>query len=384
MKKGLTSALGLALMTAVPAYAEDTFKIGYIGGFSGWGAFFDGSHLDGAKIAVDEINAAGGVNGMKVELIARDTRSEAQEAAVLAEELLAEGVQAVIAPCDADPTIAIGQIFAATMTPVITSCSTAPSTAEFGGPNVFLSYPADNLQGAVLANYAAEQGYKTVLTVSSADNIYTDLLPEYFTEAFEKLGGSRVEDIEIKQGQPDLSAEVTKIKSMAQMPDVIMTAIYEPDFPIFIKALRAAGVTVPVLEVDAIDSPTTYALGDVVEGVVFTNAGYPTAGSALEAFNKTFEAVMGHPSDTVYNANGYDIIQTFRVAAEATKGDLSGPALTAAIDAFDKVPNLTGTITYAGLNRVPLVNVTINKIEGGAKVFVKDVQTDPSQIPAAR
>lgn len=384
MKTPFFAAIGLALVTALPAQANETFKLGYIGGFSRFLAFYDGAHLEGVNIAVDEINKAGGIAGRQIELITRDTRSETQEAAVLAEELLAEGVQAVIAPCDADPTIAIGQVFAATMTPVITTCSTAPTTAEFGGSNVFLSYPSDNVQGAVLAQYASDLGYKTALTVTSADNVYTDLLPEYFTEAFEKLGGQRIDDIKIKLGQADMNAEVTKIGALPQLPDVIMTAIYEPDFPILIKALRAAGITTPVLEVDGIDSPTTFALGDVVEGVTFTNAGFPAAGSPLEAFNTTFNATYGRPSETTYNANGYDVGQTFRHAAEMTKGDLSGPALTAAINDMADVPNLMGTITYAGMNRVPLVNVAINRIEKGAKVFVKDVLIDPALIPAAR
>lgn len=384
MKKLLLTCTALTVAFGAPALAEGTFKIGYIGGFSGWLAFYDGSHLDGAKIAVDELNAAGGINGMQVELLARDTRSEAQEAVVLAQELQAEGVNAVIAPCDADPDITVAQIFAESMTPVISSCSTAPSTAEFGGPNMFLSYPSDNAMGTVLAQYAIDQGYKTVLTVTSADNVYTDFLPEYFVDVFEQLGGSRLADIEFKMSQPDFSAEVTKIKAMDPLPDVIVTAAFEPDFPIFIKALRAAGLEIPVLEVDGIDSPTTYALGDVVDGVVFANGGVAIEGSPLAEFNAKFAEITGEESYTVYNANGYKIINLFAAAVEAAGGDLSGEALTAALDGLENVETVTGPLTYKGQDRVPLVNIALVEIRDGDKHFIKDVIPDPAMIPAVR
>jgi branched-chain amino acid transport system substrate-binding protein len=384
MKKLILICTALFFFAASPVMAAKTVKLAYIGGFTGWLAFYDGSHLDGAKLAVDEINATGGILGMKVELLQRDTRSEAQEAVVQAQEMIAEGVVGVIAPCDADPDIAVAQLFSSTMTPVISSCSTAPSTAELGGSNLFLSYPADNQMGAVLAQYAVDQGYKTVLTLTSADNVYTELLPEYFVEVFEKLGGKRVGDIKFKMGQPDFSAEVTKIKAMNPQPDVIQTAAFEPDFPIFIKALRAAGVTIPVLEVDGIDSPTTYALGDVVDGIIFTNAGYPTEGSQLAEFNTKFAKAMGRESETLYNANGYNIIYTFKRAIEKAGGGLPGKELTAAINSLDNIPTVFGTITYKDQERVPLVNITLNEIVGGKKTFVKNVMPDPEMIPKAR
>lgn len=374
----LTSAVFLSVNAGASA---ETFKVGYIGGFTGALAFYDGSHLEGVQLAVDEINAAGGIDGkLKIELMTRDMRSEAAETAVMAQELLAAGVHAVIAPCDADPTIATGQIFSGQMTPVITTCSTAPTTALLGGPNVFLSYPADNVQAAALATIAAKAGYKTALTVSSKDTVYTDKLPVYFIKSFEKLGGTSAGNIEFKVGQPDFNAEVTKIKSLNPQPDVIMTAAYEPDFPSFIKALRAAGVTTPILEVDGIDSPTTYALGDVVDGVVFTNGGYPTPGSPLEAFNKAYEAKYGKQSETIYNANGYDIIKTFEAAVKAAAGNLEGAALTDAINNLAELNLAKGETTYRDFNRIPIAGIAVNKIEGGKKNYIDHLLPDLSLI----
>lgn len=378
----LTAAVAASAVLATGALAEDKLKIGYVGGFTGWMAFYDGAQLEGVKLAIDQINKAGGIDGkFKIELATRDMRSEPPEATVMAQELLAEGVHVAISPCDGDPTIATGQVFAAKGIPVISSCNTAPTTPLLGGPNVFISYAADNVQGAVLAQYATKSGFKSALTLSSKDNIYTDKLPVYFAKAFEAMGGKVLGNIEFKIGQPDFNAEVTKIKAMNPLPDVIMTSAFEPEFPIFIKALRGAGVTIPVLETDGIDSPTTYALGDVVEGVIMTNAGFPTAGSKLEAFNADYKAMYNQDSQTVYNANGYNIIQIFEAAVKATGGNLDGAALTAAIDNLEGLDTITGKLTYKGMSRVPLVNVAVNKITGGKKSHVEDVMIDPALIP---
>lgn len=385
MLRHVTRLAAGAVMTATlatAALAEDTFKVGYIGGFTGWMAFYDGAQLEGVKLAIDQMNKAGGIDGkMQIELITRDMRSEPPEATVMAQELLAAGVHVVISPCDGDPTIATGQVFAAASIPVISSCNTAPTTPMLGGPNVFISYAADNVQGTVLAQFAQKSGFKTALTLASKDNVYTDKLPVYFAKAFAALGGKILGNIEFKIGQPDFNAEVTKIKAMDPQPEVIMTSAFEPEFPVFIKALRAAGLKTPVLETDGIDSPTTYALGDVVEGVIMTNAGFPTPGSALEKFNADYKAMYNQDSQTVYNANGYNIMQVFQAAVKATGGNLDGAGLTAAIDSLEGLDTITGKLTYKGMSRVPLVNVAVNKITGGKKVHVEDVTPDPAMIP---
>lgn len=106
-----------------------------------------------------------------------------------------------------------------------------------------------------------------------------------------------------------------------------MTSAYEPDFPSLLKALRAAGVTGQVIGSDGIDSPTTFSLGDVAEGVVFTTAGHATPGSPLEAFNSAYEAANGAPPETIFSAVGYDLIKVLEAAVLAADGSVEPSAL---------------------------------------------------------
>lgn len=379
------AAFALTAALAGAAQAEETFKLGYIGGLTGYLAPYDQPSLDGVQFGVDELNKAGGFGGkIKIELISRDMRSETAETPVLAQELVGQGINFLIAPCDVDPAVAAGQIAAAAGIPAMTSCASTPTLPGIVGDYMFSNYTADNLQAAVLADYAVKQGYKSALLLLSKDTPYTQKLPEYFGQVFEKKGGKLAGIVEFKMGQQDFAAEVTKIKALSPAPDVIMTAAYEPDFPAFIKALRAAGITTPVLGADALDSPTTLALGDVAEGVVFTNAGFTAEGSALAKFYADYKAAKGKEPETVYVATGYDMVKVLDAAVVASGGKIDGKSLRDAVDGLENVQVATGTMTYKGMNRVPLRSVALNKVTGGKKTLVEIVTPKPEDVPPAQ
>jgi len=367
----------------IGAAQAETLKIGFVGAQTGYLAPYDQPSLAGVELAVKQINAAGGIGGnMPIELITRDMRSETSEAAREAQELIDEGVSVLITPCDVDPSVAAGQIAQAANVPAISSCASTPTLPAIVGEYMFSNYTADNLQAAALASYATEQGYKTALILISRDTPYTHKLPEYFGQAFANKGGSLLATVEFKMGQQDFSAEVTRIKEIDPLPDVIMTSAYEPDFPAFIKQLRAAGIATPVLGSDGIDSPTTLSLGDVAEGVVFSNAGFPTPGSPLATFYELYKGEHGAEPDTIFIATGYDLMKIIEAAVMATGGSTDGAALRDAIDNLENVQGATGAITYKGANRVPLRSVALNMVKGGQKVHVADVTPAAADVPA--
>ena len=377
----MTAALAGAVFASGAAQAEN-FKVGYAGGFTGYLAPYDQPSLKGIQLAIDEINAAGGIGGnMPIELIVKDTRSDTAQAAVVAQELVDDGVSVMIVSCDVDPAVASGVIAQAAEIPAISSCASTPTLPAAVGPYMFSNYTADNLQGTVLAVYAREQGFENAYVLLSRDTPYTEKLPEYFAEVFSNLGGNVVAVGEYTMGQQDFSAEVTRIKGLDPQPDVIQTSAYEPDFPAFLKQLRAAGITAQVLGSDGIDSPTTFGLGDVAEGVIFSNAGFPSEGSALAAYEAAYEAKYGEPNDTVFTATGYDAMLVIAAAVEAA-GSSEGPAIRDAWDNLENVQVATGTMTYKGQNRVPVRVVALNQVSGGQRVHVGDFTPDAALIPA--
>lgn len=374
------AVLASAMLAAGPGHAQQV-KIGYAGGFTGYLAPYDQPSLKGVLLAIDEINAAGGIGGMEIQLLVKDTRSDTAQAATVAQELVDEGVSAMIVSCDVDPAVASGVIAQAAQIPAASSCASTPTLPAAVGPYMFSNYTADNLQGAVLAQYARQQGYANAYILLSRDTPYTEKLPEYFGQAFQAMGGQVVAVGEYTMGQQDFSAEVTNIKGLDPQPDVIQTSAYEPDFPAFIKQLRAAGIATPVLGSDGIDSPTTFGLGDVAEGVVFSNAGFASPGSPLEAYEMAYEAKYGEPNDTVFTATGYDLMKVIAAAISAANSS-DGAAIRDAWDNLEDVPVATGTITYKGQNRVPVRVVALNRVSGGMREHVGDFSPNPSAIPA--
>ncbi len=289
----------------------------------------------------------------------------------------------MISPCDADPSIAVAQITQPLGIPTLTLCGSAPVLTIAAGDVMFGTYPADNIQATAVADLAISEGKKTAYLLTSPDSTYTANLPEYFGQVFEKKGGKVIGHGTYTMGQPDFSAEITNIKSLAEMPDVIMTAAYEPDFPAFIRQLRSAGVDVPVYGADAVGTPTIKALGSLVDGVVFTGAGYAEKGSKMEDFNKRFTEYAGHEPESTYEVNGYELGMILD-AAVAEAGSDDPKAIRDAIAGLENFEGVTGTITYAGTNRMPLRSVALMRWQGGEPQHIDTVVPDAADAGGAR
>ena len=374
-----TTAVTLGVLPA----SADTLKLGLATAQTGGLAPFDAPVVEGIRIAVDELNAAGGIGGdILIEMVERDVRSDAAQTAIAVQELVDEGVEAIVLPCDADPSLAAAGIVADAGIPSISTCASSPTLPLIGGEYVFANFPGDNVQATVSASWAVEQGHKTAFILYSPDSQYTTM-PLYFGDVVTALGGEVLGEATYNIGQPDFSAIATQIAALDPHPDMVMTSAYEPDFPSFIKALRAAGVTSQVIGSDGIDSPTTFGLGDVAEGVVFTTAGHATEGSPLEAFNALYEETTGAASETVFNAVGYDLVKVLE-AAVGVAGSTEPGALRDAIAGLENVQGATSLITYAGTDGMPVREVTLIRVTGGMRDLVGQLAPDASLIPAPR
>ncbi len=373
---------GMATASVTTAALAEEIVIGIATAQTGGLAPYDQPALAGLRMAIEEINAKGGLGGKyTAKLVIKDTRTDTAQTAIVAQELIDAGAKIMITPCDADPSIIVAQLTQPLGIPTLTLCGSAPMLSAATGDVMFGTYPADNLQATVIADFAISEGMKTAYLLTSPDTTYTAKLPEYFGEVFEKKGGTVVGRGTYTMGQPDFSAEITKIKALPEQPDLIMTAAYEPDFPAFIQQLRAAGVTIPVYGADAIGTPTIKALGSLVDGVVFTAAGYAAPGSKLEAFNAAFTEFAGHAPESTYEVNGYEIGLILDAAVTAAGTD-DPAAIRLGIANLKDFEGVTGKITYAGVGRMPLRSVALMRYEGGEQRYIKTVIPDAADVPA--
>ena len=359
-----------------------TLLVGAALGLTGFLAPYDQTALQGFRLGVDEINAAGGIDGKtKIEIRVMDTRSDAAQTAVASQELLDGGIDVLVPPSDGDPSIAGGQRAQKAQVPAFSFAASQPAMTTSVGDFMFGNYTTDNGNAWALANYAIAQGYRKAYLLGSPDQIYTETYPQFFATTFKEKGGTIVGEGTFSSSQQDFGAEVTKIKNTNPAPDVIMTSAFEPVFPAFIKQLRAAGVETPVVGNDALDTPTILGLGATVEGLVYPVPGFPEPGGALEAFYKKITAKYGEENAVVYAAVGYDLAQVLKAAVHAA-GTTDPVALRDAIANLKDVQGVTSTITYAGAaNRFPERTIYLVGVHNGQRELIQKLVADPSQIP---
>lgn len=371
------------LLGAVAAgHAQDTYKIGVATGQTGYLAVTDGPTLKGLQLGVDEINAAGGIDGKwMIELDIRNTNSEPAQTATVTQQLIDDGAQVILTPCDLDPSVAGGQIAQRAKIPAISLCASTPTLPDLVGDFMFSSSYGDHRTAYTLAKYAVEQGHKTAWLHLSPDTAYTTKLPEYFGEAFETAGGEVIGRTIFGMDQQDFSADLTNLQAQDPMPDVIFTSAYEPLLAAFLQQYRAAGLAPVFLAAEGMDSPTMFELPeDVIEGVVFTTAGFETPGSSLEAFNKKYEATYGQHPGSVFPAVGYDLANVI-AAAVAGAGSTDPVAVRDAIANLEDVQGATGIISYKDTNGMPVKAITLIKVVDGEKELISVSIPDAAGLP---
>ena len=189
------------------------FKIGYSADLSDGYSSYDTPILDGVQFAIDEINAAGGINGMTLELEYKDNKNDKALSIQTAQELINGGAQYMVGTTS-DNVTAINRLATAKQIPSDTGDGTAPNLPRDNGEFSFQYIMGDNVQGAAMANYCyTDLGYKSAYLLRSQDVAYSANLPTYFADVFQKLGGSIVGAANYKLGAGDFSSQVTKIQN---------------------------------------------------------------------------------------------------------------------------------------------------------------------------
>jgi branched-chain amino acid transport system substrate-binding protein len=356
---------------------DDTFVIGVANGQTGYLAPFDVPTTAGVKQRAAELNRAGGIGGRaRVEIKLLDTRSDIGEQATKAQELIGDGVDALVLACDSDPAIAGGQVAQRAGVPAF-AC---PSNPERVGDHLFQMFAPERAHPTVAAQYAIERGWKRGFVLGSTDTAYTQNGVDYFRTVFERDGGEIVGSAAFRLDQQDFATIVQQVKKAN--PQVLYTTMYEPAIATLLKQLRGAGVSVPVIG-DSIESPALQSLPASVRrdvyftSIVDTNPDAP-AGRFIAAIGKEY----GGDAASVYAVMGSDVVTILDAAYRATGGD--DDRLAAAIAGLSDVEGVDGAISYhwPGAGNTQLRPVLIKSLLGGDETRVwKSVTPDPSTYP---
>lgn len=335
--------LAVMAMGCAAGRAQDEIIVGEFASLTGGNASFGQSSHKGTELAVEEINAAGGVLGKKIKLITEDDQSLAgQPATIMRKFISSDKVIAVLGEVASSKSLEAAPICQSNKIPMISPASTNPKVTEVGD-YIFRVCFIDPFQGTVGAKFALGRGWKNVAVLTDVKQDYCKGLAEFFKQAFEKNGGKIVKEQSYSTGDKDFKAQITSIK--AAKPDAIYVPGYYGEVALIARQAKQLGLKVPLLGGDGWvgDSLITVA-GPAIEGSFFSNHySEEDKSPVIQDFVKKYKAKYGSVPDAMA-ALGYD---SANILADAIKraGTTDGEKLRNAIAATKDYKAVTGTIT---------------------------------------
>lgn len=385
MKKTLTlllaGALGLATFAGCSsddAASSDTIKIGINYELSGPVATYGQASLDGIKMAMEEINAAGGIKGKKIELKEYDNKSEPAEATTLATKLMtSDKVVAVLGPATSGNFKATIPIATKDKVPVISGSATADDvTVDDKGVKeyAFRTCFNDSFQGNAMANFASKKLNKTkaVMIVDSSSD-YSKGLAENFKKTFTANGGTIVGEEAYVTKDTEFNPILTRIKN--QDFDVIYLPGYYNEAGKIIKQARALQITAPVLGGDGFDSPVLLeqAGATALNDVYFTNH-YSSLDQdpKVVKFIADFKAKY-NSEPNAFHALGYDTMK-FLADAIGRASAVDGESIKTALAETKDFSAVTGTFSVDG-NHNPVKAIVVIGLKDGQQATSEKIES---------
>jgi branched-chain amino acid transport system substrate-binding protein len=366
------SAAVLGLVGCKDANTAGDIIVGEFASLTGKEATFGGSSHEGTLLAVEELNAGGGVLGKKIKLITEDNQTKAGESATVVNKLISkDGAVAILGEVASSRSLEAAPICQSNGVPMISPSSTNPKVTETGD-FIFRVCFIDPFQGTVMANFAVNTlKAKKVAVFTDVKSDYSKGLAKFFKEGFTKAGGQIVSELDFNGGDKDFKGQLTTIKSAA--PDAVFVPGYYTDAALICIQAKEIGLNVPLFGGDGWESEKLIEIGkDAVEGNYFSTHYHPEVGSPkskafVEAYKKRFNGKL----PDAMAALGYDSAMILADAikrAGATDGAKVRDALAATKD-FDAV---TGKISIND-KRDSVKSAVIIQVKGGKFTYVETV-----------
>ncbi|MBV8565137.1 MAG: ABC transporter substrate-binding protein [Methylobacteriaceae bacterium] len=346
-----TTVLLLLGLCGAPAGAADPVTFGLVMSFSGWFQPIDASTIKGARLAVDEINAAGGVLGHPLKVVEFDNKSEPALGADGAVEVIGKGAKAILLPSDFDFG-APGAFIAQQQNVLAFSGASDPKFGVKGIGNLAYSNSnAAQAQGALMAEWAHDQkGWRTAYVLLDNTISYTKSLCGSFAARWQELAGKDglLGRDTFQNSDPAITAQRTRIASLPKKPDLIFLCSYAPGGPSAIRQLRSAGIDEPILTGESMDGD--YWIGTVPDLSNFFVVDYGSVygddpDANINAFFNRYKEKYGERADTSYPLRGYSAVQAYARAA-AKAGSIDADKIAAALDTFKDEPLVIGPTTF--------------------------------------
>ena len=349
----------------------DTIKVGEFASLTGSEATFGQSSHNGTQLAVDEINASGGVLGKKIALHTEDNQSQAGQSATAVRKLISsDGVIAILGEVASSRSLEAAPICQQSKIPMISPSSTNPKVTETGD-YIFRVCFIDPFQGTVMANFGRKTlKLNSAAILSDVKSDYSVGLAKFFKQGFTTGGGQIVAEQKYSGGDKDFNAQLTAIK--AANPDGIFVPGYYTEVGLIALQAKQLGINVPIFGGDGWESSSLVSIGGpALEGDYFSTHFSPQDTSpAVQTFVKKYQDKFKDTPDAMA-ALGYD---SAMILADAIKkaGSTDAAKIRDVLAAEKDFPGASGNITIDA-NRNASKPAVILEIKNGAFQYVQTV-----------
>ena len=384
----LVAVMALAL---IPGCADDSdkIKVGVIAPLTGDVAVYGNAVKNAVDLYVEQLNAAGGVNGRQIKLIVYDDKGDPTESLNAYNKLVSsDKIVALIGPVTSGPTFGVAQQSAIDNVPGITGTATHPDVTTYGN-NYFRTCFEDPYQGGAITTFAFDYLKATTAAIiyNTSDN-YSNGLKDSITAKAGELGLTITNTEGYGKDDADFNAQLTNI--IANNPDVLFIPEYYAKAYMICSQARALGYTGTFLGVDGTDGILEIEGVDpsVVEGMYFVNHfAADDEAEMIQNFIKDYTEKYGQ-APNAFAALGYDsakimcealtaVDNAYNADVEANGEAATAPALGATPESYQAVIDelrltnlecVTGRITFDENNN-PIKDCTIIQIKNGKNVY---------------
>lgn len=350
----------------------DTIKVGINCELSGAVASYGDNSRNGALIAIEEINKAGGVLGKQLEPLVRDNQSKTDEAMNVSAALVDDGMVAQIGPLTSGAVAGSTPVMMENQIPLIAPAATANNVTVDEKTNkvrdyIFRVCYRDSDQGQRMADFALDTlKVKNAAIFGSTSDDYAKGLAKYFKEEFEAKGGTIVAVEGFMNGDKEFRGPLTKIRG--KNPEFIYVPGYYTEVSVLIKQARDLGINVPIGGGDGWDSPdmVKVASAEALNNTYFTNHySVEDPDPAIQAFVKAYEAKHKKAPDS-FAALGYDSVKL--LADAITRANSADPVkIKEALEKTKDFAGITGKMSIDEQHN-PVKNIVVIEYKDGKLV----------------
>jgi branched-chain amino acid transport system substrate-binding protein len=354
---------------------RSTIKLGLFGDLSGPTFNYGESAKNGALMAADQINQAGGIKGRKIDIVIEDDHGSPERAAMLASKLIDQDkVIAVIAGGTSGNSRAAAPKAQASRIPFISPSSTDPAVTQVGD-FIFRACFVDAFQGDVMARFAVNTlKARKAAILFDFNSSYGRGLSDYFELSFAKLGGEIVGKFSYTQNDSDFRGQLSSIQAAGA--DVVYIPGYYADVALIAKQARAIGLKQPLLGGDGWDAPELWELGgDALNGsFITTHYSVDDPSPAIQQFVREYKQRYGNLLPDAHAALAYDATRVLADAIERA-GSTDGGQLRNALAQTKNFAGVTGMISMDP-DRNAIKPAVVLRLLDGKSVYQETIQPE--------